>query len=88
MPVVFGVLYLLALTVFVVGTFGFFGQVRDPLSGVSLIPLGMPWNWMIDLLPEPLWPWLAAAAPSINLGILWMLCRLGLRSSADERTSF
>jgi hypothetical protein len=78
--IAFSVLYLLALAVFVVGTFGLFGQETDPLAGVFLIPLGLPWNRMIDVFPEPLWPWLAAAAPAVNLGVLWLLCRVGSRS--------
>ena len=71
----FGALYLLALAVLVIGTFGFFGQSRDPLSGVFLMPLGLPWNQLIDGFPEPLWPWLAASAPLLNLGLIWVICR-------------
>jgi hypothetical protein len=71
----FGALYVIALVILVIGTFGLFGQPRDPLSGVFLMPLGLPWNQWIDSFPEPLWPWLAAAAPLINLGLLWLICR-------------
>lgn len=69
-----GALYLLALALLLIGTFGFFGQERDPLSGVFLLPLGVPWVWFVDLAPEPLWPWLAALAPLLNFGILFGLC--------------
>jgi hypothetical protein len=78
--VAFAALYLLALAVFVVGTFGIFGAETDPLSGVFLIPLGLPWNRMIDGFPESFSPWLAAGAPAINLVVLGLLCRLTHRS--------
>lgn len=74
-PRAFAVLYLLALMFFLVGTFGLFGQTRDPLSGVFLVPLGWPWNRLVDLAPQPAWPWLAALAPLLNLGLLAVLCR-------------
>ncbi|SIO43765.1 hypothetical protein SAMN05444722_2147 [Rhodovulum sp. ES.010] len=72
----FIVLYVAALALLAIGTFGVFGQPRDPLSGVFLIPLGLPWNRMIDVFPEPLWPWLAAAAPAVNAALLITLCRM------------
>lgn len=68
-------LYLLALALFLVGTFGLFGQTRDPLSGVFLMPLGLPWNRFVDFAPQSAWPWLAALAPLLNIGILAALCR-------------
>ncbi|TNF63319.1 MAG: hypothetical protein EP307_05310 [Rhodobacteraceae bacterium] len=74
--VVFGLLWLLALGLFLVGAFGLFGAERDPLSAVFLIPLGLPWIYLIDHLPEMLWPWAAALAPGVNLAILVTLCRL------------
>lgn len=39
---VFVVLYLLALALLAIGTFGWFGQEQDPLSGVFLLPFGLP----------------------------------------------
>ncbi|MBK6601625.1 MAG: hypothetical protein IPG28_08725 [Betaproteobacteria bacterium] len=72
----FAVLYACALGLFAIGTFGLFGAERDPLAGVFLLPLGLPWNRFIDDTPEALRPWLAAAAPLLNLLILWMACRL------------
>jgi len=72
---IFSVLYLLALILLIVGTFGLFGQPSDPLSGIFLIPLGLPWNQLVDLAPEPLWPWLTAAAPIANIALLGWLCR-------------
>ena len=68
--------YLLALAVFLVGTFGLFGNERDPLSGVFLLPLGWPWIWCIDWAPVRIRPWLAATAPALNLAILYFACRL------------
>ncbi|THD82431.1 hypothetical protein E7811_15420 [Aliigemmobacter aestuarii] len=68
-------LYLLAGALFLIGTFGLFGQPRDPLSGIFLIPLGLPWNQFVDLAPEPAWPWLAALSPLLNIGLLATLCR-------------
>ena len=78
--IIFGAAYLIALALFVIGTFGLFGQERDPLSAVFLIPLGLPWNRLLGAMPESLLPWLAAAAPAVNIAILWLICRaLGSR---------
>lgn len=70
----FAALYAIALCLLLIGTFGWFGASRDPLSGVFLIPLGLPWNRLVDLLPEPLWPWAAALAPALNLGLIRVVC--------------
>ena len=71
-----GALYLVALALLLIGTFGLFGQERDPLSGIFLLPLGLPWNQFLDLASEPARPWLAALAPLLNIGILAALCRM------------
>ena len=68
--------YLVALALLLIGTFGLFGQERDPLSAVFLIPIGVPWVYWIDGLSEPLQPWAAALAPMVNLIILGSLCHL------------
>jgi hypothetical protein len=65
-------LYATAVVLFLIGTLGWFGQERDPLSGVFLMPLGLPWNLIGDRLG------LASAAlgllsPAVNLGILFWL---------------
>jgi hypothetical protein len=73
---VFLVLYLLALGLFLIGQFSLFGSEADPLAGVFLVPLGLPWNRFIDGFPEALWPWLAAAAPIVNLIVIGVLCRI------------
>lgn len=71
-----GLLYLAALTLFVIGTFGLFGSQQGPLAGVFLVPLGLPWVLMLDGVPEVARPWLAALAPLLNLILLLALCRL------------
>ena len=78
----FAALYLAALVLLAVGMFGVLGAARDPLAGVYLIALGLPWVRWLDGAPEALRPWLAAAAPLLNLLILAALCRIGrLRAS-------
>jgi hypothetical protein len=76
----FAALYGVALAVWVIGTFGLFSQEPDPLSGIFLVPLGMPWGLLIDLASEPLWPWLAVLAPVINLALIYWICRWRRRS--------
>lgn len=74
----FALLYLAALAIYLIGTFGLFGAERDPLSGVFLVPLGWPWNWLIDLLPASFaraYPALAALSPLVNLAIIGFICR-------------
>lgn len=83
--IAFAALYAFALAVYLIGTFGLFGADRDPLSGVFLIPLGLPWNRFVDALPERFWPWLAAAAPLVNLAILWLLRAMALGRTGVPR---
>lgn len=80
-----GIAYGLALLLFLAGTFGWFGSPEGPLAGVFLVPLGLPRNRLVDWFPEALWPWLAAAAPIINLGLLRFLCsRLHATGASQE----
>jgi hypothetical protein len=72
----FAVLYACALGLFAIGTLGLFGVERDPLSAVFVLTLGLPWIRLIDASPDALRPWLATAAPLLNLLILWAGCRL------------
>ena len=72
---VFAVLYAAALAILLIGFFGLLDQPRDPLSGVFLIPLGLPWNLWFDGAPDAVLPWLAALAPGLNVLFLWFLCR-------------
>ncbi len=78
----FAALWLAALVLFLIGAFGWFGSEPDPLSGLFLLPLGLPWNRLAGGLPQPLLPWIAALAPAVNLALLWMLCRGRKRFSA------
>lgn len=70
--IVFMALYVLALFLLAVGTFGLFGQEQDPLSGVFLMPLGLPWNLLGDRMGLA-GPWIAILAPAINAAILYWL---------------
>lgn len=67
-------LYIGALALLIVGTFGLFGQDKDPLSGIFLIPMGMPWTMLADYIPAAVRPWFAAGTPIINLLIVRWLC--------------
>ncbi len=78
--IAFAVLYVAALAVLAVGTFGLFGVERDPLSAVYLLPLGLPWALLLDNVPEALAPWLGILAPGVNLAILVAACRFFRRS--------
>ena len=75
----FSVRYVLAMGLLVAGTFGLFGSPSGPLAGIFLMPLGLPWNRMLDVFPEPLWPMLAILAPAVNLAIIVLICRRGAR---------
>lgn len=84
---VFLVLYLIALVLLLVGTFGLFGAERDPLSGVFLIPLGVPWNLLFGRAPEAVLPWIGAGAPLVNYLLLRWLCgRIGARRTSSGAT--
>lgn len=73
--IVFTLLYVAALFLFLVGTFGWFGQEADPMSGLFVLPLGLPWNQFTAPLPDRLLPWAAALAPLLNIAILSAMCR-------------
>ncbi len=72
---IFAGAYLLPIALLLIGTFGLFGNAKDPLAGIFLIPLGLPWKLMLGKVPETVRPWLAAGAPAVNLAILWLICR-------------
>ena len=82
--VIFGVAWLAALALLVIGTFGWVGQEKDPLSGIFLVPLGFPWNQFLSGLPETFKPLGAALAPGLNLLLMWLICGLLLRSNDDR----
>lgn len=71
---VFLVLYLAALLLLALGTFGWFGQEEDALAAVFLLPLGLPWNIIADRLGFA-GPANLIAAPAINASILLWLWR-------------
>lgn len=81
--VIFAVLWLIALFLLAVGTFGWFGQERDPLAGVFLLPLGLPWNLLAAQWSEPgkAGLFVGMLAPGVNLLVLIYACRLFGRSS-------
>jgi hypothetical protein len=83
--VLFAIAYAAALAILAIGTFGLFGQPRDPLSGVFVAMLGMSWNRLLGGAPEPLLPWLAIVAPALNMLILWALCFLRRERRAASR---
>ena len=64
---IFALAWLAAVVFLLIGTFGWFGQEKDPLSGIFLVPLGLPWNLFVDGLSESLRPWAAVLAPGVNL---------------------
>jgi len=66
----FVVLYVAAVLLFLIGTFGWFGQETDPLSGVFLIPLGLPWNLIADKIGLS-GVLVGVLSPLINLAILY-----------------
>lgn len=70
----FCILYLLALFLFLVGTYGWFGQERDALSGIFLIPLGLPWNLVAGRTALNS-VWVGLLAPLLNGAILLWLWR-------------
>lgn len=67
-------LYVVAVALLAIGTFGWFGQEQDPLSGIFLLPLGLPWNVLGDKLGLAS-PALGIGAPLVNLAILFGLAR-------------
>lgn len=71
---IFAFLYAAAFVLFLIGTYGWFGQEPGPLAGIFLIPLGLPWNLLGDRLGLG-GPALGVLAPAINLGILIALAR-------------
>lgn len=72
---IWSILYVLAVLFFIVGHFGLFGSPQGPLAGVFLVPLGIPWVRYVDRFPEPLWPWLAAGSPLVNILLIYGLHR-------------
>ena len=74
--IVFAALYLAALCLLAIGTFGLFDQERDPLSAAFLIPMGLPWVMLLDNLPETLRMTSAILAPLLNLILVAVICNI------------
>ena len=70
--IIFVALYAIALLLLAIGTFGWFGQERDPLSGVFLMPLGLPWNILADRAGFANAA-VAILAPLVNAAILYAI---------------
>ena len=71
--------YVAALLLLAIGTFGWFGAARDPLSGVFLIPLGLPWVLMLGAVRGDAVLWLGLLAPLVNIALLVWLRRAVVR---------
>jgi hypothetical protein len=72
----FALLYLAAIALFIIGNYGLFGQPRDPLSAVFLMPLGLPWTLLADVVQPLPGRIVALFAPLVNLAILVALALL------------
>jgi len=72
----FLVLYLLALAAWLIGTFGLFGNEKDPLSGIFLVLLGQPWTRLVDWLPQSLQLAGSVLAPALNLGVIYLIKKI------------
>ncbi|TWU10035.1 hypothetical protein [Allorhodopirellula heiligendammensis] len=83
LAIAFATCYLLALCLLAVSTLGLFGTEPDPLAVIFLLPLGMPWVLLVDLVSEELWPWLTALAPALNLAILLGLWKYSASRQID-----
>jgi hypothetical protein len=73
--------YAVALVALVVGVFGLFGAERDRLAAMFLVPLGMPWTFLVGRLPDAMRPVAAALTPLVNLALLVAVCRARRRTA-------
>ncbi len=84
--IVFTLAYAAAVAITVIAYFGLFGAEPTPFAGIFLIPLGLPWVVLPDMLlpsiPDPFPAVWAFIAPLINLGLLLLLLRALRRWSA------
>jgi hypothetical protein len=84
---VFALAYVFASALLVIGTFGPFGAVRDPVSGIYQILLGVPWNSLLVAdATEVLLTWIGILAPLLNLVILLIIC-LFFRTRISQSTT-
>ncbi len=82
---IFGVAYLAALGLFAISFWGLLGQSEDPLGGVFLLPLGLPWNLMLDRMTGMSTTALLVA-PALTLAILIFLARRSRRPNKSGGT--
>jgi len=66
-------LYGVALLLLLMGTFGWFGQSEDPLSAIFLVPLGLPWNILLDRAAGIGGLGTLLLTPAVNAAILYWL---------------
>ena len=71
----FALLYAIALGLWAIGNWGLFGSERGPLAGVFLVPLGWPWNRLLDSAGDSWRLMLGILSPAVNLLLLLVLCR-------------
>ena len=71
----FVLLYLVAFGLFLVGNLGLFGSGSDPLAGIFLIPLGLPWNLLLDSFSGDGLARIGLLAPLANIILLGAACR-------------
>jgi hypothetical protein len=74
--IAFTVAYVIALLLFALGHWGLFGTPRDPLAGVFLIPLGLPWILLAEYVGDDYVLAVGVLMPALNLILLRFLCRL------------
>ena len=75
----FALLYAAALCLLLIGQLGLFGAERDPLAGVFLMPLGLPWNLLVTRSTGIANPIVAVLAPALNLALTGIVCRTSRR---------
>ena len=73
--ILFAILWAAALALLAIGTFGWFGQEPDPLSGIFVVLLGSPWVQLAGKIGGESMI-LAILMPGLNLIILILICRL------------
>lgn len=70
------VAWLVALALLAIGTFGLFGQEREPLSAIFVLPLGLPWTFLFSSLSDAGGPWVAILSPLLKIIIFASLARM------------
>jgi TRAP-type C4-dicarboxylate transport system permease small subunit len=85
LAVIYAALCCLSLAILAIGTFGWFGQERDPVSAAFAILLSAPWPMLVDSINDPVTGiFIVLGGMGVNLFIILSLGRLLARSSAKE----